>query len=471
MMIKFGTGGWREIIGDKFTKQNVQRIVLSISLLYPKEPLLISYDHRFLSKEAAEWCEDILKRRGHLVHFSSNPIPTPVHMHYVMKQELKLGLMITASHNPALYNGIKVIVKGGKDAPEYITTEIEELANELNPDALLKDLHKHDVIESIQVQPMIEYVESVLGLVDTSLIKKRNFRVLLDSMHGVSKDTMSMLLANSFVLVDIINGERDTLFGGITPAPELEALEVLRMKVRNSNRYDFGIATDADADRLAIVDDLGRYLDANTILALLYEHLLSSTEYKGDVVRNVTTTHLLDEIAQNYNYEAHEVPVGFKHISAEMKKYNAILGGESSGGIAFKTHIKGKDGIFSAMLVLEMLSQSGLPLSHMVDRLNKKYGMFYKSEYIIQLDNFNLNITERIMEIEKRFFIKGIEVNNITHLDGLKINYSDGSWLSVRPSGTEPILRLVSESRNERTSERIVQQAKEVIYEELDLNV
>lgn len=471
-MIEFGTGGWREVIGVNFTKVNIQKIVTAVSLLYPEEPILVSYDHRFLSKEAASWSVEILKSRNHLVHFSSNPIPTPVHMHYVMEQGLKIGLMITASHNPAIYNGIKVIVEGGRDAPQEVTREIEKTANALDVEELITNTKNSNHLNNLMhVKPIISYIESVLGLVDINLIKKRNFRVLLDTMHGVSKDTMSMLLGNAFVMVDIINGEHDALFGGQTPAPELDTLEVLRMKIRNSDQYNFGIATDADSDRIAIIDDTGRYLDANTILALLYEHLLSSTNHKGDVVRNITTTHLLDEIASNYNQKSHEVPVGFKYIGEAMRKYDAVLGGESSGGIAFKTHIQGKDGIFSAMLVLEMLSQSGLSLSEMVDRLYRKYGMFYRKDYTVHLDKALQNIEDKLKEIESLFYITGLEVRKISYLDGIKIYYSEGSWLSVRASGTEPLLRLISESRNKETCARIIQQAKDVIDKELELNV
>ncbi len=453
--IVFGTGGWRTLIGQGFDKTNVLKVVAAISEVFKGAVVYISYDHRFLSVEAANWAAEYLLSRDHIVHYSDQPIPTPVHMHYVLKQQLEIGLMITASHNPYLYNGIKVIVKEGRDAPLELTQKLEKIANSFTESQLLIDDQKVDRSNLINVNPIKNYVNDVIRLIDIERIKTRDFRVLIDPMHGVSRDTLQMLLAQGYVLVDFINEEQDAFFGSKMPAPEENVLELLKMKIIHDGKYDFGIATDADADRVALIDDKGRYLDANTILSLIYDYLLSYTTHRGAVVRNTTTTHLLDDIASNFNQQSYEVPVGFKQISQTMTKYDALLGGESSGGIALRNHIHGKDGIFVALIIFEMLSASGRKLSQLVDRLHQKYGKYYSSEIRVNFAEKQKAEFLKFIENYEIFELRGLEIKNVSRNDGLKIVYSEGSWVSLRLSGTEPLFRAVVESRNKDTKRRI----------------
>mgnify|MGYP000270225791 FL=1 len=311
-------------------------------------------------------------------------------MFYVMKHELSYGMMVTASHNPAIYNGIKVFTYGGRDADEKQTAEIEyyleqaeglylpneEENGQMPPPSYLELVRKGMVRE---INPMNEYLDNIISVINMDAIKERDLRIAIDPMYGVSLTALSTILSIARCTIETINSRHDTLFGGKMPAPTERTLRNLQNYVLD--RYcDIGIATDGDADRLGVIDDQGHYLHANNILVMLYYYLLRYKGWRGPAVRNLATTHVLDKVAESFGQKCYEVPVGFKHISAKMQETDAIIGGESSGGLTVKGHIHGKDGIYAAALLVEMIAVSGKRLSEIAADIRKEYGAIHMAE-------------------------------------------------------------------------------------------
>ncbi|MCR5768995.1 MAG: phosphoglucomutase/phosphomannomutase family protein [Lachnospiraceae bacterium] len=459
-MIKFGTGGWRAIIGDGFTKENIQ--ILSRAMLdkmkdegVTGEGIVIGYDKRFLSKEAMRWAACVFAKEGVQVYLVNKAAPTPLIMYYVMKHDMHYGMMVTASHNPAIYNGIKVFTYGGRDADETQTAQIEEYINNVTDIPVAEIDYDEGVKSGIieEIYPLNDYIDAILDAVDVEKIKRADLRVALDPMYGVSKTSLEIILMTARCEIETIHERHDTLFGGKLPAPNEERLRDLKNRVMAYN-FDLGIATDGDADRIGVIDDKGNFLHPNDILVVLYYYLVKYKGWKGDCVRNICTTHLLDSIAKSFGQECHEVPVGFKYISAKMNQTDAIIGGESSGGMAVKGHIKGKDGIYAAALLVEMLAVTGMKLSEIMEHIRKEYGGMALCERDYRFSQEKKEHIRKILLEDKSLPNIDYEIDKISYLDGLKIYLKDGGWISVRFSGTEPLLRIFCEMKEKADAER-----------------
>ena len=315
-MIRFGTGGWRAVIGDGFTKENIQ--ILSRALCdkmreekVEEEGIVLGYDRRFLSKEAMRWAAQVFAREGIKAYLINKSAPTPLVMFYVMKHGFHYGMMITASHNPAVYNGIKVFTHGGRDADEIQTAEIEKYIGGVT-DIPVEEMDYQEGIERgliEEIYPLNEYLDSIIDAVDMDRIKKRGLRVALDPMYGVSETSLKTILMTARCEVETIHERHDTLFGGKLPAPTAETLRTLQNYVLDRH-CDLGIATDGDADRIGVIDDQGNFLHPNDILVLLYYYLVKYKGWHGAAVRNICTTHLLDRVAESFGEKCYEVPVG-----------------------------------------------------------------------------------------------------------------------------------------------------------------
>ena len=420
-MIQFGTGGWRAVIGDGFTRDNIRRIAAALARRMVREGcaeqgICAGYDRRFLSKEALTWFCEVLAGEGVKVRFVNMSCPTPMIMFAVKQLELPYGAMVTASHNPAVWNGIKLFTAGGRDAAENYTREIQDEANAL---------------------------------------EEAGIRSVLDPMFGVSLSGLQTILYTARCDIDVINDRHDAFFGRHLPAPNPDTLVDLQYAVKE-HRADVGIATDGDADRLGIIDENGRYVTANETLALLYFYLMEYKGWRGAAVRNIATTHLLDRIASAYGQECVEVPVGFKHISAGMEAHDALIGGESSGGLTVRGHISGKDGLYAASLLVEMISVTGKSLSELVRGLFDRFGELHTAEYDWPLTQETRDEIFRTVMTEKRLPELGRKVEKISFLDGCKV-YLDGGWVIVRFSGTEPRVRIFAEAETEQAAKRLVE--------------
>lgn len=465
-MIQFGTGGWRAIIGDEFTKENIQILAKALCEKMKNEGVtekgvVIGYDRRFLSKEAMQWSGQVFAAEGIKAFLVNKSAPTPLVMFYVMKHELPYGMMITASHNPALYNGIKVFTAGGRDADAMQTKDIENYISDVEPSEVKEMEYDKALAAGLieEIYPLNEYLDNIIEAVDMDAIKSSRLKIALDPMYGVSETSLKTILLTARCEVDTIHDRHDTLFGGKLPAPTAATLRPLQTFVTDSG-CDIGIATDGDADRLGIIDDTGRFLHPNDILVLLYYYLVKYKGWKGPVVRNICTTHMLDSVAERFGEKCYEVPVGFKHISAKMNETDAVIGGESSGGLTVRGHIKGKDGIYAAMLLVEMLAKTGKKLSDIYKDIEAECGSIYMEERDYKFNQEKKDDMNRILMVEKQIPELPYEIEKISYLDGSKVYFKNGGWVIARFSGTEPLLRIFCEMPEKA-------QAKEVtdIYE------
>ncbi len=453
-MIKFGTGGWRAVIGEDFTKENIQLIASGVVKLAKAEnkadkPVIIGYDRRFLSENAAQWVAQILSSNGIKVLFLNRSAPTPYIMHTVLKQKLNFGIMITASHNPANYNGLKLITEEGRDASVETTEKLEKIID--NTDILNCKAFDDSVSDGNIVyikNPFNDFLDDIINLLDMQALRNRGLRVLFDTMHGSGAYPMQVIFHTARLTVDTINLNKDAYFGGMMPAPNEKTLQNLCNAVIQG-KYDLGIAMDGDGDRLGIVDKNGKYIGANEILCMLYYYLLKYKKWQGPVIRNISTTHMLDKIADSFGEKCYEVPVGFKYVSASMDEHNAVLGGESSGGLTVRGHIHGKDSIYAASLFCEMVSVMNKSPSEIYAELEEKYGKFKMVEDNLSFQPDNKKFIEKIIFDDKKIPDFNKKIERVSYDDGCKVYFTDSSFVICRFSGTEPLLRIFAEAENE----------------------
>lgn len=459
-MIHFGTGGWRAVIGDGFTKENLQILAEAMcdkmeKERYNQEGIVIGYDRRFLSKEAMHWLAEMFASRRIPVFLIRHSCPTPLVMYYVQSHHMHYGMMVTASHNPAVYNGVKIFTYGGRDADAKETADLEQYIAKIEKPAQVEDydtaVRKGHVQE---IDPSNDYIDSILSDIDISAIRKASLHVALDPMYGVSETSIKTILITARCEVDTIHGRHDPLFGGHLPAPNEAALKELG-NVVVMNKYDLGIATDGDADRIGIVDDKGRYLSPNDILVLLYWYLVKYRDRKGPCVRNLCTTHVLDRLAEKFGERCYEVPVGFKWVSAKMEETGAIIGGESSGGMAIQGRIKGKDGIYAAALLVEMIAKTGMKMSEIYDSIQHDCGHACMVEHNYQFDPELKEKFQTMIMKEQQVPVLPYPIDHVSYMDGCKIYFVNGGWVSIRFSGTEPLLRVFCEMQKMEQAEEV----------------
>ena len=449
--IYFGTGGWRAKIGRGFTSRNLRRVSQATANYLIKKHLeergiIIGYDNRFLSETFAKVSAEVFAANNIKVYLSNSSLPTPVVTFTVLRKKAGGGVIITASHNPPEYNGLKFETSNGLPAPIEITDQIEKDANSLDVNRVpWISLSKARQVGYIKMEdfrgPYLDYLEEKI---DIDLIRKAQIRVCFDSMYGSGASTIQFALVGARCDLTLLHARRDPLFGGRSPAPSESSLNVLTRTVRENN-YDIGIAVDGDADRIAIVDEKGNFIHPNEIIVLLYAYLHEFKGKDGGAVRNVSTSHNIDIFANRVGEKVYEVPVGFKYIAKAMIDHDALIGGESSGGVTFRGHIMEKDGIYASMLILEMLAAIKEPLSVIMKEIFTQMGrrLRYWEDDLALSPTLKVKATEFLSEdLEKVSSKKVIEIKKI---DGKEFVLEDGSWVLIRLSGTEPVLRIVSE--------------------------
>ncbi len=466
-MIKFGTGGWRAIIGDDFTKANIQLLAKALCDKMKAEGkadkgIVIGYDRRFLAKEAMQWAGEVFAAEGVTAYLINKSSPTPLIMFYVMKHDFPYGMMVTASHNPAVYNGIKVFTAGGRDADEVQTKEIEEYIGKADAESIREMEYEKALSQGLiqEIYPLNEYLDNIISAVNMDAIRAKGLRVVLDPLYGVSETSLATILHTARCELTVIHDRHDTLFGGKLPAPNAVTLRPLQNAVIDY-RADIGIATDGDADRIGVIDDTGRFLHPNDILVLLYYYLVKYKGWEGPVVRNIATTHMLDKVAERFGQKCYEVPVGFKHISAKMNEVDAIIGGESSGGLTVRGHINGKDGIYAAALLVEMIAATGKKLSEIYKEIEEECGSIFMEERDYKFNQEKKEAMHKLLMEEKKIPELPFEIDRVSYLDGSKVYFKNGGWVIGRFSGTEPLIRVFCEMPE-------LEMAKQVcdIYEE-----
>lgn len=471
-MIKFGTGGWRAVIGDDFTADNIRLVAKGVAQLVKENgkeslPVIIGHDRRFLSDSAFKWITEVLVHEGVRVLFISRSVPTPLIMHTVKTKGYAFGLEITASHNPANYNGIKLIVEEGRDASVEVTERLEQIIASFENSKVAYTPFEECVASGMAKKvedPFNDYIDDILSLVDSNLIRTKNMRILFDPMYGSGVYPMLAIMYTSRVTLDMIHDHRDPLFGGAMPAPSEDRLAELSRRVVDEG-YDLGIALDGDGDRLGIIDKNGRYIDANETLCMLYYYLHEYKGYKGPVVRNVASTHMLDKIAESFGEKCIEVPVGFKYVSAALYENDAILGGESSGGLTVRGHIFGKDSIYAASLFVEMVCAIGMSPSDFMSMLEERYGRYRMAEANLRYDPADKAEINDLIMVHKMIPNFGIKVAKVSYEDGCKVYFDNGDYIICRFSGTEPLLRIFAESSTKEKALEYIEIFRKFVFE------
>lgn len=461
-VIKFGTGGWRAVIGEGFTMYNVRRLTQALANEVTRQGreaqgVVIGFDRRFLSQQAAEAAAEVFAGNNIRSILLVEDAPTPLITHATATQRAAYGLAFTASHNPPEWNGLKVFHPDGSLLQDDETRLIEAEANALT----LKDVIKLELDIALNAGIVErrdltnEYVDAVEALINLDAIRHAGLKVMVDPMYGVGQLTLGTVLAEARCRVTFIHERHNPLFGGRSPAPNEEALRLLSSQMQEGG-FDLGLAMDGDADRIAIVDERGRYVSINEILVLLYWYLHEMRGERGGVVRNLSTTHMLDRLAATLGEKCVETPVGFKHITAAMLMHDAVLGGESSGGLTIRGHILGKDGIFACALVVEMLARTGKKISELQEHVYGLTGrLYYMEESVPATPEMRVAVPRRMKEAPAGS-VGPYRVLSVSQIDGTKLLLQNDNWVLLRFSGTEPVLRLTVEADSPEKARELI---------------
>jgi len=453
--IVFGTGGWRALIGEGFTLANVRRLCQAIAneaVRQGKETkgVVIGGDRRFLSHEAAIAAAEVFAGNNIPVTLLPDDVPTPLVTFAAPYLDAAYGVIVTSSHNPPQWNGIKVFRSDGSLPLDDETDRYQDEANAMS----VADVITLDIDLARKAGVVVErglagpYIDAIEGIVDVKAARDSNLRVVVDAMYGTSQPTLGTVLSDMRVQAEFIHAAHNPLFGGIAPAPDFERLSTL-IGMLKTGKYSLGLATDGDSDRIGIVDDTGEYISSNDLLLLLYWYLHEVRGERGGVARNLATTHRLDRLADHFGEEHVEVKVGFKHVTAGMDRIGAVLGGESSGGLTIRGWLLGKDGIFACALVVEMLARTGKTISQLRAAIDEITG------HLVMLDDAVPATPEMRVAVPRRLeatpltHIGPYPVVSVSHLDGTKILLANDNWALLRFSGTEPLLRMTVEADSE----------------------
>ncbi|MDD4938574.1 MAG: phosphoglucomutase/phosphomannomutase family protein [Candidatus Omnitrophica bacterium] len=451
--IKFGTDGWRAVIGEDYTFANVKIVSQATSdLLGPGKKIAVGYDTRFMSDIFAEVASRVFKNNGIDVILSDKPVPTPVVSFTVKSRRLDAGIMITASHNPPQYNGFKIKTSSGGAAGPEITGKVEEL------------LGKTPVKENYEGRAQIteedligDYAKFIRGYIDFPRIRKKVFRVLVDAMHGSGDSYIATILKGSKIKLEFIRNTINPYFEGKGPEPVEQNLAQLKQRLKKE-RFDLGIALDGDADRIAAVAPGGVFIHPQKILGLLALHLSQDKKYKGGVVKTVVGSTMIDHIAKFLNVELYETPVGFKYISGLMETKDIIAGGEEAGGMGVKGYIPERDGIMAGLLLLEMMVYRNKNILKILNEAEKQFGRYYYLREDLHL-NKQVDLASKDLPEE----LLGKKITQVKREDGIKVICEDESWLVLRASGTEPIIRIYSESKSLIRSRKLIEYGKNFV--------
>lgn len=445
-MVHFGTGGFRGVIGDDFTKENVKLIAQALADLIHEEksktPVYVGYDFRFESDMTASWIADTLAANGIQVLLSDSPSPTPTVMQACQAKDTDYGIMITASHNPYYYNGVKLFQKGGMDAEKTMTDKVEKKLSGLKE---YQDMDHEEALKQGLIQ-VVDILHPFLDHIQEFVVSKENkdLKILLDPIYGTGALTLKPTLERMGMKnIHMVHGHQDALFGHRLPNP-LESNMKDDREMLLKEHYDLAIGTDSDCDRIAILDEKGTYVDANEILGSIYYYLVKYKGMKGDIVKNVATSDLLDCLAEKLGFHCREVDVGFKNISAGIKKYDALVGGESSGGFTMRGYIFGKDSTFASALFVEMVSEMKKPVSKLIEEVND-FADFHKKSYE-GVARFKDRASIDKACHEKKPILHD-RITNTTFLGAnVKYRFANGDWALLRFSGTEPLMRVYVET-------------------------
>ena len=465
--IKFGTDGWRAVIAQDFTFANVARVAQAVADYYKgkegEKKLVVGYDTRFLSREFAELVAEVLSANDLPVILSRQDLPTQCISFAIQSEKLAGGVMVSASHNPPRFNGIKIRESFGGSAPPQVTRQIEALLDKSEIKRVpLKEAEKKGLLKR---KDIIEgYLKKVRSFLDQDLIKKAHLKVIHDPMFGVGDGLIEKILATSRCQVLTIHPKYNPGFGGLAPEPIEENLQDLKIKVKEE-KADLGLATDGDADRAGVVSDKGEYLTPHQVFSLLLLYLVEGRGLRGGVAKTVSLGYQPERIAEDFGLSLYEVPVGFKYVCDKMLEKDILFGGEESGGYGYRGHLMERDGILSCLLFVEMLTLLQKPLSRILKEMEARFG----ASFFKRVDFEKLVVDKEKMikglSLSSPSSLGGMPVREVKTLDGIKFVMDDGSWLLIRPSGTEPKVRVYAEAAGEAELKRIMDQGVKMAQE------
>lgn len=459
--IKFGTDGWRAIIAEDFTFNNVARVAQATADFWRANPrpgtgphVVVGYDRRFFSDQFARRASEVFAGNGFQVTLTSEATPTPAVSYAVKYRGAIGGVMITASHNPPIFNGFKLKSYHGASADASICKQVEA-ALDHSPvrDLSFEEALRAKRIRLVDLRPA--HYRGIKSLVDFKLIAGSGLRFAHEALFGVGAGCFDHLLAGTSCKVTTLNGRHDTLFGGINPEP-IEKNYALSSGFLRKHPHDICLVTDGDADRIGAMDGRGNSLSTHQIICLLLQHLHTNRAESGRVVKALTTTSMVDKMCAEYGLELSETGVGFKYIAEEMIKGGVLLGAEESGGVGFPGHIPERDGIAAGLFILEMLAMQKQPVTRALALLEKKFG---PHRYGRVDTHFPLEARPALMEYLLNHAPARLGRSPLTEVrsyDGVKYVSADTSWLMIRGSGTEPVLRIYAEAADEDTVERLL---------------
>jgi len=465
-MIRFGTNGWRAIMGEEFTFKNVRIVTQAIANLLKRKfsgediSIIMNYDTRFLSEKFAFEASKVLTHNKIHVYLSDRDAPSQAQAHQIIKRKTKGGINFTASFNPPEYNGLKFNVHTGAPALPVETDQIEnEIKSLMKTDSFCPYYPKTEFMERIDLQR--DYLEYIQPKIDFETIRSSKIKVAVDLLYGTSREYMDEILEENHVPFEEIHGYIDPYFGGIAPSCTEENLVELKSFVKEK-KCNLGVTFDADGDRFGIINEKGEFVTQNLILALLLDYVIKNYGWKGGVARSVATTHLLDRIARKHDLPLFKTPVGFKYIADYFLKNKIIFGGEESASLAVKDHLPEKDGIMAGLLVIEMMAVNGNSLTQQIDDLFEEYG-----KRVGRQENLSLTPARRkkLKALCKNFPKKfnGRKVLNTEVVDGLKLDFEDDDWILFRCSGTEPFLRCYAEAESMKNVNLLIKHGLELV--------
>lgn len=464
MAIRFGTSGWRAIIAEEFTNDNVCLVTKAIctqlkeSGFAQETPIIVGHDTRFLGEKFTDVCVKEVAANGFRAMRCTHATPTPAISHAIRTEKAAGGINFTASHNPPEYNGIKFSTSDGAPALPEITKRIETLIAE-NQFADNPEISNETLIENYDPRPL--YLMDLSKKVNLELIAKSGNTYAYDPLWGTGRGYLDRILRDNGVEIETIHDWRDVMFGGRSPEPDPSHLDELREAMKRNNS-SLGLATDGDGDRFGVLDKDGTFITPNNLIALLYDYLVESRGWDLGVARSVATSHLVDRVAKSRNLPLYETPVGFKYIGELINHDKIVLGGEESAGLSIRGHYPEKDGILACLLAAEAVAARSATLSEQLEELYKRVGRIESARIGVRLTpEIAYTLKEKLKQEPSE--IAGRKIASINRMDGVKYIFEDGSWLLMRPSGTEPVVRVYAESESANDLEVLIEQGRKYL--------
>ena len=463
MSIRFGTSGWRAVIADEFTFENIKRVTeavcsyLTIDRPASGQKLVIGCDSRFMGEKFSAVAADITAAKGFHVLLCTGQTPTPAISYTIRAQGASGALNFTASHNPPEYQGIKFSTSVGAPAMPEITKQIEAAINA----GTVASANAGGSIDAYDARS--EYLKDLAAKINFDAIAEAKGKFAYDALWGTGRGYLDKVLRDVGCSVETINDWRDVTFGGRSPEPGEDHLDELREAVKSKN-LTLGVATDGDADRFGIIDGDGTFITPNQLIALLTDYLAESRGWTNGVARSVATSHLVDRVASERNLKLYETPVGFKFIGELINNDEVILGGEESAGLSIRGHYPEKDGILACLLAIEAVTVRQSSLNEQLEDLYRRVGKLESGRIGVRLnDDVAARLKEKLAQEPSE--ISGRKVESINRMDGVKFLFAGNSWMLMRPSGTEPVVRIYAESESKQDLEELLEAGKRYLLE------